>query len=140
MRSRRPETAAALVLAGLLVGGCAGGAAPGGGPGGGAAPRTGPVEMRVSRPGGVLRARIEALAARCWLDAELGAEALGVDRRTGRIVAAGATGELLTVAVADAPGGAARVRMTGPALSDPGRRARMADALSRVMEGPEPAC
>lgn len=63
-----------------------------------------------------------------------------VDRRAGEIRASDNTGSLLLITLAGAGEGAAVVRMSGPALDDPARRARMAHALSRVLEGPEPAC
>lgn len=139
MRWPRPEGAAALL--GVLLAGCAGGPPPGGAHGPAAhGPGSATVEMRFARPGGVLRRRLEVLAARCWLDGELGAEALAVDRRSGRIVAAGPEGALFTLDVEDAPAGAALVRLSGPALADPARRARMARALETVLVGPEPSC
>lgn len=131
MRSRRSE--AALALAGLLLAGCVAPPAP-------EAPASGPVVREFARPGGVLRRRLEVLAARCWMDDELGAEALGVDRGTGRIVAAGPQGAMLTVTVRETRDGTALVRLSGPALEDAPRRARMARALETVLEGPEPAC
>jgi len=96
--------------------------------------------VRVEAPPSLARRRVEELAARCWLDPELSAGLMLVDRKTGGIVASGAEGVLLRVAFAAAGPLSTDVTLSGPALADAARRARMADALSRVMSGAEPAC
>jgi hypothetical protein len=122
----RPERRAAPLLLALLAG-CAQMPAP---------PATGPVVARFDRPGGVLAARVERLAADCWL----GSGAMTVDRRAGVLEISDASGLRLAARIAPAGAGAQEVTLSGPALADPARRARMAEALSRVLEGPAPAC
>jgi hypothetical protein len=137
---RRALGAAAL----LALAGCAG--APPEAPEPAAAAATPPpggpqsASVRLAAPGSIARARVERLAVVCWLDDELAAEVMVVDRQTGDIVAADGSGELLRVAFAPSGALETEVRLAGPALADPGRRARMTDALGRALEGPEPAC
>lgn len=96
--------------------------------------------VRLPAPPSIARARVERLAAACWLDDELAAEIMVVDRNTGAIVAADGTGELLRVAFAPAGPLDTDVTLTGAALDDAARTARMTDALARALEGVEPAC
>lgn len=96
--------------------------------------------VRLSAPLSIARERVERLAASCWLDAELDAELMVVDRRNGSIVAAGADGELLRIAFAEAGPLDTDVALTGTALTDPARAARMRSSLTRALEGEEPAC
>lgn len=96
--------------------------------------------VRVEAPASIARNRVEELAAACWLDAELRADAMIVDRQTGAIVATGADGPLLRIAFAPLGALATDVRLTGRALDDPQRRARLVDALGRVLDGATPAC
>ncbi len=105
-----------------------------------AAPEPGGLSVTLAAPGSIARDRVERLAARCWLDAELAAEVMLVDRRTGEIVAGDATGELLRIAFAPAGALETEVRLAGPALDDPARAGRFEAALARALEGPEPAC
>ncbi len=95
---------------------------------------------RLAAPASIARARVERLAARCWLDAELAAEVMLVDRRTGEIVAAGAVGELLRIGFQPTGPLETEVRLAGPALDDRARAGRLRAALARALEGAEPAC
>lgn len=96
--------------------------------------------IRLGAPMSMARTRVERLAASCWLDNELAAEIMVVDRQTGEIVAAGAEGELLRIAFAAAGPVDTDVSLSGPALTDSARAARMENALARALEGAEPAC
>ncbi len=96
--------------------------------------------VRLQAPSSIARDRVERLAASCWLDAELAAEIMLVDRHSGAIVATDATGEVLRIAFAPAGPLDTDVTLTGAAMADADRSARMTDALSRALEGPVPAC
>jgi hypothetical protein len=98
------------------------------------------LEAVIRAPPSLARRRVEELAVTCWLDDELSAGLMLVDRNTGEIVIAAAEGEILRIGFREAGTLETAVALAGPALAVPGRRARMADALSRVMEGAEPAC
>ncbi|MGF1445296.1 MAG: hypothetical protein ACFBRM_03750 [Pikeienuella sp.] len=104
------------------------------------APSDTTIGVLLKAPGSIARDRVERLAASCWLDDELGAEILLVDRRSGEITAVGGNGDLLRVAFAGRGPLETEVTLSGPALADPDRAERMAGALSRVLEGAEPAC
>jgi len=96
--------------------------------------------VRLDAPASIARRRVEELAVTCWLDDELPAGLMLVDRNTGEIVASGAEGELLRVGFSEVGALATDVRLAGPALSDGDRLIRMEDAVARVLEGPTPAC
>ncbi|GMG83251.1 hypothetical protein LNKW23_24640 [Paralimibaculum aggregatum] len=105
-------------------------------------PLLGPVlaPQSLPAPASITRERVERLAVACWLDDELAAEIMLVDRRTGDIVAAGETGELLRIGFAAAGPLETAVQLSGPALADAGRAGRMSRALANALEGERPAC
>jgi len=96
--------------------------------------------VTVPAPASIAGERVERLAVVCWLDDELAAAQMVVDRQTGAIVAVSADRDLLRIALEPDGPLATRVMLEGPALSDPARAGRMEDALSRVLEGETPAC
>ncbi|MEM9144765.1 MAG: hypothetical protein AAGC57_01105 [Pseudomonadota bacterium] len=97
-------------------------------------------EIRLAAPPSIARDRVERLAASCWLDQELAAEIMVVDRATGEIVAASEAGELLRIGFAPAGALDTDVRLSGAALQDQARSRRMTGALGRALDGPEPVC
>lgn len=148
----RPAVA---IAAAAVVAGCANPPNPGPEPGpaarstpvappaqpAGPTPLAGPERLvRVPAPLETARERVEILAARCWLDAELAAEMLLVDRRGGTMIAVGETEELLQIAFRPGAAQTTLVTLSGPALADPDRAGRMTAALDRVLEGTDPAC
>ena len=98
------------------------------------------VVYSVQKPEAEARTFVEEVAARCWLDAELGAAAVIVDRQTGRIIVVGETEALL---VADfTPAGDTRtdVAITGPAIEDTARATRLTLRLSQAEASGDTAC
>jgi len=94
----------------------------------------------VQKPEGQARTFVEEVAARCWLDTELRAAAVIVDRQTGRIIVVGDTEALL---VADfTPVGDTRtdVALTGPAIEDTARATRLTLRLSQAEASGDTAC
>lgn len=94
----------------------------------------------MEKPEADARSFVEEVAARCWLDAELQAAAVIVDRQTGRIVVVGETEALV---VADfAPLGETRtdVALTGTAIEDTARATRLVLRLNQAEASGDTAC
>ncbi|MEM9784052.1 MAG: hypothetical protein AAF899_16455 [Pseudomonadota bacterium] len=105
-------------------------------------PRVEPiVELELMRPTAEAKPFIEEVAARCWLDGVVQADAMLVDRNTGKIVMTGETDNLLVIdflPVTDP--GLARMRLTGPVLTNTSMTERLLGHLERAQEDGEIDC
>ena len=85
---------------------------------------------------------VEQVAARCWLDGVVQADAMIVDRATGRIVLTGPSEDLAVVdfiPTADAEA-LARMRLSGAVLTNKEKTERMLEHLERAERTGEIAC
>jgi hypothetical protein len=87
-----------------------------------------------------VREGLEQVAARCWLDAELGAANLLVDRNTGDLTFYDDGGEMLAADIVPVRPGVVEVRLVGAAMAEPGRRARMETSLANTVAAGESRC
>jgi len=103
---------------------------------------TRPAELRMTleRPEADARTLVEQVAARCWLDAELQANALIVDKQTGRMVVVGETEELLTARFSAIDAKNTRLSLTGPAIDDTALATRLMTHLRIAEDTGETAC
>ncbi|MEL6577328.1 MAG: hypothetical protein AAFQ81_15715 [Pseudomonadota bacterium] len=98
------------------------------------------VELGLAQPEAQLF--VEEVAARCWLDGVLRADAMIVDRASGRIVMTGETDDLLIVDFiprADSQALAA-LRLSGPAVTNEEQTRRLLEHLERAERTGEVAC
>ena len=82
----------------------------------------------------------EEVAARCWLDTELQAAALIVDRHTRRFVIVGETEELVKASVSPIDAGKSRLTLTGPVIQDSARAGRLIARLRQAEATGGTAC
>ncbi|MEM6679058.1 MAG: hypothetical protein AAF675_14430 [Pseudomonadota bacterium] len=85
---------------------------------------------------------VEEVAARCWLDGVLQADAMIVERASGRIVLTGASEDLLVVDFIPygVPENLARLRLSGAAMTNEEQSRRLIEHLERAERGGEIAC
>jgi hypothetical protein len=84
------------------------------------------------------RSRTEVVAVRCWLDPVLAGAVMLVDRQTGEITVTDDDALLLGITFQAATGGTG-LTMTGTAMDDPARAARLDADLRTVARG-DAAC
>ncbi|MEL6337454.1 MAG: hypothetical protein AAFQ88_12540 [Pseudomonadota bacterium] len=77
---------------------------------------------------------VEEVAARCWLDGVVQADAMIVDRRSGRIVLTGETDDLLVADFlpATADDALAQLRLSGPVVANEDKTEAMLEFLTRA--------
>lgn len=100
-------------------------------------------EMPVVRlPAGLFKARerVERLAGLCWLDFELGAHQIFVNRIANTMTAVGRKSDLLSVAVTRVSATETDIALTGPALKDANLEKRLIDTTVTSLIGEEPHC
>ncbi|MEM6946102.1 MAG: hypothetical protein AAF565_20340, partial [Pseudomonadota bacterium] len=87
--------------------------------------------IELGLPTAEARPFVEEVAARCWLDGVLQADAMIVDRASGRIVMTGETADLLTVDFIPRPDPTqlASMRLSGPAISNEEQTRRLLEHL-----------
>ncbi|MEO0957893.1 MAG: hypothetical protein AAFY66_05410 [Pseudomonadota bacterium] len=85
---------------------------------------------------------VEEVAARCWLDGVLRADAMVVDRASGRIVMTGETDDLLIVDFIPrgTPQSLAAMRLSGAAVTNEEQTRRLIEHLERAERTGEVAC
>ncbi|MEM7497076.1 MAG: hypothetical protein AAF371_03670 [Pseudomonadota bacterium] len=85
---------------------------------------------------------VEEVAARCWLDGVLQADAMVVDRASGRIVMTGETADILVVDFIPRPSveALATMRLSGPVVTNEQKTRRLIEHLERAERTGEIAC
>lgn len=87
-----------------------------------------------------VRAGLERVGATCWLDAELQAANMLVDRQSGDVTFFTDAGKILTADIVVLSGASTEVRLIGAAIEAPGRFERMHSSLGRTVASGAPAC
>lgn len=87
-----------------------------------------------------VRDALEAVAAECWLDGELQAANLLVDRQTGDVTFFDDAGKMLVADIVPIRGKVTEVRLIGPAVDAPGRYERMRSTLRRSVSAGSATC
>ena len=98
------------------------------------------VVYTIQKPEAAARIFVEEVAARCWLDTELQAAAVIVDRQTGKIVVVGETEALVVAEFATLGEAATQVALTGPAVDDTARATRLTLRLQQAEASGDTAC
>ena len=102
--------------------------------------QTNGIVYTMAKPEAQARSFVEEVAARCWLDAELQAAAVIVDRQTGRIVVVGETEALVVADFAAADDTSTDIALTGPAIEDTARATRLVLRLNQAEASGNTAC
>ena len=87
-----------------------------------------------------VRSGLERVAAECWLDGELRAANLLVDRNTGDLGFYDDAGKMLTADIVPIRTRVTEVRLIGAAIEAPGRYERMKSSLTRTVASGSAAC
>ncbi|MCL5777344.1 hypothetical protein M1105_10130 [Limibaculum sp. FT325] len=87
-----------------------------------------------------VRTGLEQVGAVCWLDAELQAANMLVDRQTGDVSFFTDAGKLMTADIVPVRANVTEVRLIGAAVEAPGRYERMKSSLTRSVAAGAAAC
>jgi len=87
-----------------------------------------------------VRSGLELVGASCWLDDELQAANMLVDRQTGDVSFFSDDGKILTADIVPVRGNVTEVRLIGEAVAAPGRYERMKSSLTRTVTAGAAAC
>ncbi|MBK0398941.1 hypothetical protein H0I76_07050 [Limibaculum sp. M0105] len=87
-----------------------------------------------------VRDGLELVGASCWLDAELQAANMLVDRRTGDVSFFTDDAKILTADIVPIRVNVIEVRLIGEAIAEPGRYERMKSSLTRTVASGAAAC